>query len=111
MAQTPLYFSVLNENQTWNAKSEKNVFYSSEISYVIEMIKNSERDFDLSEMVNPFYFKAKTTLLALTNEFSHPDIVSQFIEINRECSLKNTLRLLARCKQEFYTRETLIEIF
>ena len=29
MAQTPLYFSVLNENQTWNAKSEKNVFYSA----------------------------------------------------------------------------------
>lgn len=75
------------------------------------MIKNSERDFDLSEMINPFYLKAKMTLSALTNEFSSPENVSYFMESNRECSLKNTLKILARCKREFNTRESLIEIF
>jgi len=62
-------------------------------------------------MIKPFYVKAKQTLNVLLSEMSQSVTLKHFIDKYREVTLKNTLKILYRCKLEFSTRTLLVEVF
>lgn len=58
-ATTPLFLNVLNSSHEWNQRGDSKIFYPLEIDYVIDMIKQSFAEFKQSDMIKPFYVKAK----------------------------------------------------
>lgn len=62
-------------------------------------------------MMKPFYIKARQTLQVMLGEVCYEENLAHLGEQYRDCNLKNTLKLLMRCKLEFYTRNLLVEIF
>ena len=62
-------------------------------------------------MIKPFYVKAKQTLNVLLSEMSQSVTLKHFIDKYRDVTLKNTLKILYRCKLEFSTRNLLVEVF
>lgn len=62
-------------------------------------------------MMKPFFVKARATLTHIMNELCQTDTLKLMLEKYRELNLKNTLKLLYRCKLEFLTRNLLVEIF
>jgi hypothetical protein len=75
------------------------------------MIKQSFAEFKQSDMIKPFYVKAKQTLNILLFEMSQNVTLKHFIDKYRDITLKNTLKILYRCKLEFSTRNLLVEVF
>ena len=61
--------------------------------------------------MKPFYMKARQTLQQLLSEVSHTENLHYLLENYKECNLKNCIKLLLRCKLEFYARNMLVEIF
>ena len=106
-----MFLSVLNSTQEWNSRGDHKLFYPLEVNYVLDMIKSSQQEFKQSDMMKPFYMKARHTLQGLLGEKSHTENLQYVLENYKECNLKNTLKLLMRCKLEFYTRNLLVEIF
>ncbi len=62
-------------------------------------------------MIKPFYVKAKQTLNVLLSEMAQSVTLKHFIDKYRDVTLKNTLKILYRCKLEFATRNLLVEVF
>ena len=62
-------------------------------------------------MIKPFYVKSRATLTHLMTELGQTDILKLMLDKYRELNLKNTLKLLYRCKIEFLTRNLLVYIF
>jgi len=62
-------------------------------------------------MMKPFYVKARTTLIYLMTELGQTDVLKLMLDKYKEINLKNTLKLLFRCKIEFLTRNLLVDIF
>ena len=62
-------------------------------------------------MMKPFYVKARTTLIHLMTELGQTDVLKLMLDKYKEINLKNTLKLLFRCKIEFMTRNLLVDIF
>ena len=62
-------------------------------------------------MVKPFFVKAKSTLTQIMQELGQSEVLSQMLDKYREINLKNTLKLLYRCKLEFVTRNLMVTIF
>ena len=110
-ALTPLFLQVLNSTQEWNTRGDHKLFYALEVNYVLDMITKSHQEFKHSEMMKPFYLKARQTLSQLLADVSFNENFLYLQDNYKECTLKNTMKLLMRCKIEFYTRNLLVEIF
>ena len=108
---TPLFLSVYNQSHEWNQRHDQRLFFPLEVDYVIEMVKQSCSEFQKSDMVKPFFVKAKTTLTKIMTELGQTEILALMLDKYRELNLKNTLKLLYRCKLEFLTRNLMVGIF
>lgn len=58
-ALTPLFIAVLNSTQEWNTRGDHKLFYPLEVNYVIDMVRASQEEFKMSEMMRPFHLKAR----------------------------------------------------
>ena len=61
-------------------------------------------------MAKPFFVKARATLTQIMTELGQTEILGLMLEKYRELNLKNTLKLLYRCKLEFLTRNLMVGI-
>ena len=62
-------------------------------------------------MMKPFYLRGKATLIELFTETKQESSIAELSKKYQMCTLTNTLKILLRCKLQFYTRDLLVAAF
>ncbi len=75
-----------------------------EVDYVIEMMKNKYKEFKRSDIMRPFYLKARKTLQTLLDEQGLTSYSEQLNLKYKEVTIENTMKLLIRCKLNSHAR-------
>lgn len=106
---TPLYTHFLASGST--VSPDTNRYTEDEVDEVLQMVKNSFSDFKRTDLIKPFYLKARETFLFLLTEQTIEPIFERVIEVYKEVTLENAMKLLIRCKLAYNSRGMLLKMF